>query len=93
MIKPVKTVDIIKNTYSDTFQIVQKYETIDALWGVEHRKLTDNDITALKEGKYLYCNDGEYAQIISYEPQKISYEVEQELNEYMGNIEIIEKKY
>lgn len=93
MIKPVKTVDIIKNTYSDTFQIVQKYETIDALWGVEYRKLTDNDITALKEGKYLYCNDGEYAQIISYEPQEISYEVEQELNEYMGNIEIIEKKY
>lgn len=27
------------------------------------------------------------------EPQKISYTVEQDLNEYTGNIEIIEKKY
>lgn len=70
MIKPIKTVDVIKNISSDTFQVVQKYETIDAFWGIEHRKLTDNDITALKEGKYLYCNDGEYAQIISYEPQE-----------------------
>ena len=67
MIKPVKTVDIIKNISSDNFQVVQKYETIDALWGIEHRRLTDNDIKALKEGKYLYCNDGEYSQIISYE--------------------------
>lgn len=72
MITPLKTVDIIKNTYSDTFQIVQKYETIDALWGVEYRKLTDNDIKALKEGKYLYCDNGEYAQLISYEQQERS---------------------
>ena len=67
MIEPVKTIDIIKDIPGDNFQIVQKYETIDAFWGIEHRKLTDNDIKALKEGKYLYCNDGEYAQIISYE--------------------------
>ena len=70
MIRPAKTVDIIKNIFSDTFQVVQKYETIDSFWGIEHRKLTDNDIKALKEGKYLYCNDGEYAQLISYEPQE-----------------------
>ena len=70
MITPVKTVDIIRNHSSNTFQIVQKYESVDALWGIEHRKLTDDDIKALKEGKYLYCNNGEYAQIISYEPQE-----------------------
>lgn len=68
MIRPAKPVDIIKNISSNTFQVVQKYETIDTFWGIEHRKLTDNDIKALKEGKYLYCNDGEYAQLISYEP-------------------------
>ena len=70
MITPKRTIDVIKNISSDSFQIVQKYETIDALWGIEHRRLNDNDITALKEGKYLYCNDSEYAQIISYEPQE-----------------------
>ena len=72
MINAIKVNEIIKNMSSDDFQIVKKYETIDTLWGIEHRKLTDNDITALKEGEYLYCNDGEYAQIISYEPQERS---------------------
>lgn len=56
--------------------------------GIEHRKLTDDDITALKEGKYLYCNDGEYAQLISYEPQEkednITYK---DLSERVENIE------
>lgn len=70
MINGIKVNEIIKNRSSDYFQIVRKYETIDAFWGIEYRKLTDNDIKALKEGKYLYCNDGEYAQIISYEPQE-----------------------
>ena len=70
MITPVKTVNIIKNFFGDTFQIVQKFETIDAFWGIDHIKVTDNDIKALKEGKFLYCNNGEYAQIISYEPQE-----------------------
>ena len=68
MIKPIKVNEVIKNWESDGgFEIVQKYETVDALWGLEHRQITDDDIKALKEGKYLYCNDGEYAQIISYE--------------------------
>ena len=71
MINAVKVNEIIKEC-GGHFEIVRKYDTIDALWGLEHRKLTDNDIKALKEGKYLYCNDGEYAQIISYEPQERS---------------------
>ena len=76
MINARRVNGIIKNVSCDYFEIVRKYDTIDAFWGIEHRKLTDNDITALKEGKYLYCNDGEYAQIISYEPQKGSNEYE-----------------
>ena len=68
----INNIDIIKNISSDSFEVVQKYETIDAFWGIEHRKLTDNDMKALKEGKYLYCNDGEYAQIISYESHERS---------------------
>lgn len=70
MINAKRVNEIINNMSSDYFEIVRKYDTIDILWGLEHRRLTDTDITALKEGKYLYCNDGEYAQIISYQPQK-----------------------
>ena len=70
MIDAIKVNEIIKNTDGGHFEIVRKYETIDALWGLEHRILTDNDIKALKEGNFLYCTDGEYAQIISYEPQE-----------------------
>ena len=35
----------------------------------------------------------DYKRLLEQEPQEISYTVEQELNEYTGNIEIIEKKY
>ena len=70
MIDARRVNEIVKNMSCDYFEIVRKYDNIDALWGIEHRRLTDNDIKALKEGKYLYCNDGEYAQIISYEPQE-----------------------
>ena len=69
MINAVRVNEIIKEK-GDHFKIVRKYETIDALWRLEHRILTDNDIKALKEGNFLYCTDGEYAQIISYEPQE-----------------------
>lgn len=69
MVDPVKINEAIKDWEPDGFEIVQKYETIDALWGLEHRKITDDDIKALKEGKYLYCDNGEYAQIISYKEE------------------------
>lgn len=70
MVTPIKVNKIIKDWEPDGFEIVQKYETIDALWGLEHREITDEDIKALKEGKYLYCDNGEYAQIISYKEEK-----------------------
>ena len=66
MISSIKVNEVINNWEPDGFEIVQKYETVDALWGLEHRQITDDDIKALKEGKYLYCDNGEYAQIISY---------------------------
>jgi hypothetical protein len=66
MIDPVKVKDMIARITGESFEVVQKYETIDAMYGMEHRILTDEDIEALKEGKYLYSDDGEYAQIISY---------------------------
>lgn len=40
-----------------------------AMWGMSHIRITDEDIRALKEGKYLYYTDGEYAQVISYESE------------------------
>ena len=70
MITPLKVIDIIQKCHDEAFEVVQKYETVDGLWGMEHRKLTDNDIKALKEGKHLYCDNREYAQLISYEPQE-----------------------
>ena len=73
MINPIKVNEVIKEGGQfqyDDFEIVETYETVDALWGLEHRRLTDNDIKALKEGNFLYCTDGEYAQIISYDPQE-----------------------
>lgn len=69
MVSPIKVNKIIKDWVPDDFEIVENYETIDALWGWEHRKITDDDIAALKEGKCLYCDDGEYAQIISYKEE------------------------
>ena len=65
MINAVKVKEIIKSC-GNHFEVVQKYETIDAMWGMEHMVLTDEDIKALKEGKYLYHSDGEYAHVISY---------------------------
>ena len=65
MINAVKVKKIIERL-GNHFEVVQKYETIDAMWGMEHMVLTDEDIKALKEGKYLYHSDGEYAHVISY---------------------------
>lgn len=69
MINPIKVNEVIENIEEDDFEIVENYETIDALWGLTHIKITDDDIAALKEGKCLYYDDGEYAQIISYKEE------------------------
>lgn len=53
----------------DSFDIVNRYDTVDAMWGMEHMVLSDEDIKALKDGKYLYHSDGEYTQIISYKEE------------------------
>ena len=66
MIAPVEVEKIVANMDGESFDVVQRHETIDAMWGMEHMVLSDEDIKALKDGKYLYNNDGEYAQIISY---------------------------
>lgn len=66
MITPVEVEEIVTKMDGDSFDVVNKYDTVDAMWGMEHMVLTDEDIKALKDGKYLYNNDGEYAQIISY---------------------------
>ena len=69
MITPVEVREIITKMDGDSFDVVNRYDTIDAMWGMEHMVLTDEDIKALKDGKYLYNNDGEYAQIISYKEE------------------------
>ena len=69
MTTPVKVKELITNMDADRFDVVQKYETVDAMWGMEHMVLTDEDIKALKEGNYLYHTDGEYAQLISYKEE------------------------
>lgn len=64
---PMKPIDIIKDEhYQDEIEIVEKYETIDGMWGVGTVKLTDKEIDALKNGKCIYFNDGEYAHVLFY---------------------------
>lgn len=69
MIAPVEVRKIVANMDGESFDVVKKYETIDAMWGMEHMVLTNEDIKALKNGEYLYHTDGEYAQIISYKEE------------------------
>lgn len=68
MVKEMKVIDILQEYSADGVEVVRKCDTIDTLWGLDFIKLTDNDIKALKEGKCLYTDNGEYAQLISYEP-------------------------
>lgn len=69
MKNPIKAIDAIKYVDSEVLDVVEKYEVIDAMYGLDHIKLTDKDIQILKDGKYLYYIDGnyEYATIISYD--------------------------
>lgn len=70
MIAPIEVNKFVTNVEGESFEVVQRYETyVDAMWGMEHMVLTDEDIKALKDGKYLYHNDGEYAQLISYKEE------------------------
>ena len=67
MIHPLKPIDLINDkTFQNNLEIVEKYETIDGLWGINVLKLTDEEINALKEGKYIYTEDGEYATLLCY---------------------------
>ena len=70
MEKLMKVIDIIRQYSADEVDVVRADETIDTLWGLDFIKITDNDIKALKEGKYLYTDNGEYTQLITYEPQE-----------------------
>lgn len=67
MIKPMKPIDIIKHEYlQQEHEIVEKYETVDGMYGLGVIELTDKDIDALKTGKYIYSQDGEYATLLCY---------------------------
>lgn len=66
MIKSVKVKYILDDVPPVKMDVVQKYEVIDAMWGIMHIQISDDDIKALKEGKYLYIDDGEYAYLLSY---------------------------
>lgn len=71
MIHPLKPIDIINNeTCQGNLEVVKKYETIDGMWGIEVLKLTDKEIDALKEGKYLYTEDGEFATLLCYSTEE-----------------------
>lgn len=70
MVTPIKAKDLVANVEREDFETVKKYEVVDALYGVRHVSLTDEDIKTLKEGYYLYSNDWEYATIISYVDNK-----------------------
>lgn len=52
----------------DTFDNILKYET--GGWGQEELIITDKEIEALKQGKIIGHNDGEYTHIIRYKNKK-----------------------
>ena len=67
MIEPVKVIDIVRDDNCQTkYDIVNKYEVVDGMYSIDAVELTDKEIDVLKEGKYLYFNDGEYAHILYY---------------------------
>lgn len=67
MVNPLKPIDFINdNSYQYKIEIVEKYTTIDGLWGINAVKLTDKEIDVIKNGKCLYFNDGEYAHILYF---------------------------
>ena len=70
MIAPIKAKEFIDNAQPERLEVVQRYETVDAMWGMDHVTISDSDIKALKEGKYLYHNDGEYATLVSYKEEE-----------------------
>ena len=76
MTSAIKVKDIIDNFEGKDFEIVKKYEVVDAMWGIGLIKITDKDIEALKNGEYLYSNDGECAQVICYEKSESEDETE-----------------
>lgn len=48
MISEIKVKDVIDNFRREEFEIVKKYEVVDAMWGIELIKITNKDIEALK---------------------------------------------
>ena len=52
----------------DTLDNILKYETEG--WGQEEITITDKEIEALKQGKIIGHNDGEYTHIIRYKKEE-----------------------
>ncbi len=48
----------------DGFKIVNYGDRIDLLFGVRYLVITEEDITALRNGKLLYTDDDEYVTLI-----------------------------
>lgn len=56
-----------KSYENDTCELVDNYTNVNTMWGIDTVKITDADIEALKSGKCLYFNDGEYATVLYYD--------------------------
>lgn len=56
-------VDVLSDG-KDGFRIVGYGDRIDLLFGVRYLEITEEDITALRNGKLLYADDDEYVTLI-----------------------------
>lgn len=47
-------------------EILEEGDEFDSCWGTDFVRLTAEHLDALKEGKVLYWNDGEYSTVVRY---------------------------
>lgn len=60
----IKPNELGVSTTWDEVRIIDGDEPFDPMWGLDLIQLTLEDVEALKQGKYAYTCNGEYAQLI-----------------------------
>lgn len=61
--------EVIKN-HRERVKIVDKADPVDTMWGIEAYSVTRDQVEQLLNGKCIYFEDGEYANIIFVEEKE-----------------------
>lgn len=60
----VKVKGVIENLWGDMPEIVKRDDEVNPMYGIRAVEITEEHISALRDGKCVYFNDGEYATIL-----------------------------